>query len=70
MALKYMALKYMALVQISIENFLQCQVITPTINKYKNTYIHLSNFEIERVFNELNNEDLSDNFIGVYSSDR
>ena len=30
----------------------------------------ISNFEIERVFNELNNEDLNDNFLGVYPSDK
>ena len=30
----------------------------------------MSNFEIERVFNELNSEDLNDNFFGVCPSDK
>ena len=30
----------------------------------------ISDFEIERVFNELNNEDLDDNFLGVHPSNK
>ena len=30
----------------------------------------ISNFEIERVYNERNNKDLNDNFLGVYHSDK
>ena len=30
----------------------------------------ISNFEIERVFKEINNDDLNKNFIGVFPSDK
>ena len=30
----------------------------------------ISNFEIERVFKEINNDDLNENFLGVFPSDK
>ena len=30
----------------------------------------ISNFEIEKIFKEINNSDISENFIGVFPSDK
>ena len=30
----------------------------------------ISNFEIEKIFKEINNEDINENFLGVFPSDK
>ena len=36
----------------------------------KNMSKGISNFEIGKIFKEINNEDINENFLGVFSSDK